>query len=39
MVHSPHAWVGGIAGGLGGKLGRLPAVPFLGIHQAASHPL
>lgn len=39
MVTSPHAWGGGIARGLGGELGRLPDVPFLDIHQAASCPL
>lgn len=39
MVTSPYAWVGGIAGGLGGELGCLPDVPFLDIHQAASCPL
>ena len=39
MVSSPHAWVGGIVGGLGGELGSLPDVPFLVIHRAASRPL
>ena len=39
VVSSPHAWVGDIAGGLGGESGRLPDVPFLGIHQDTSCPL